>query len=63
MQKASHIRKKTGKRVYIERVGDPPHAQLIVYDMTGRVLGSYTHTEMVKFSKRYMPLSKEIKGR
>ena len=63
MQKASHIRKKTGEKVYVERLGNPPNAQLVVYTMRGTVVGSYNHTDMQKFVKRYTPISKMIKGR
>lgn len=63
MQKASHVRKKTGEKVYLERLGNPPDAKLVVYNMRGRVLGSYTHMEMGKFTKRYTPISKMVKGR
>ena len=52
----SHIRNKTGCKVRVERVGDPPNILFVVYAMNGKALGSYERKDMAKFQKRYTPL-------
>jgi len=52
----SHTRNKTGNKVRVERVGDPPNILFVVYSMNGKAIGSYEKTDMAKFRKRYTPL-------
>lgn len=47
--KPTHIRIKTGERVFVER----HHTVIVVKSMNGKILGSYDQKDMAKFQKRY----------
>ncbi len=54
MNVPTHLRVKSGKKVFVERVAKI----LVVRSLTKKVLGSYTHDQMALFHKRYKPLKK-----
>ena len=48
--KPTHIRKKTGNKVYVERYEG---GIIVVKSMRGKVIGSYERDQMSLFYKRY----------
>lgn len=51
--KPTHVRLKTGEKVYIER---HQGNVIVVKSMKGKVFGSYEQKDMGKFQKRYKSL-------
>ena len=51
--KPTHVRLKTGKKVYVER---HEGGVIVVKGKNGQIHGSYMRTEMTKFYKRYKSL-------
>jgi len=53
MNKATHIRKKTGEKVFVENA----YGIFIVRKMNGKVISSYEGADKGKFYNRYKSLS------